>query len=74
MNTKGSSKSKLKLKRVAIDTNHENVAFLHRNCELYRAEGFQALSKISIMADGVRIHAVLNVVDDEHIVSTNQLV
>ena len=73
MNTKGSSKSKLKLKRVAIDTYHENVAFLHRNCELYRAEGFQALSKISIMADGVRIHAVLNVVDDEHIVSTNQL-
>ena len=63
----------LKLKRVAIDTYHENVAFLHRNCELYRAEGFQALSKISIMANGSRIHAVLNVVDDEHIVSPNQL-
>lgn len=73
MSTKATSKSMLKLKRVAIDTYHENVAFLHRNCELYRAEGFQALSKISIMADGVRIHAVLNVVDDEHIVSPNQL-
>ena len=73
MSTKASTKSMLKLKRVAIDSYHENVAFLHRNCELYRAEGFQALSKISIMANGSRIHAVLNVVDDEHIVSPNQL-
>ncbi|MCW9032566.1 MAG: thymidine phosphorylase family protein [Gammaproteobacteria bacterium] len=73
MSTNTPSKSMLKLKRVAIDTYHENVAFLHRNCELYRAEGFQALSKISISANGTRIHAVLNVVDDEHIVSPNQL-
>ena len=63
----------LKLKRVAIDTYHENVAFLHRNCELYRAEGFQALSKILIQANGNRIYAVLNVVDDEHIVSPDEL-
>ena len=67
------SKAMLKLKRVAIDTYHENVAFLHRNCELYRAEGFQALSKISIMANGSLIHAVLNVVDDESIVAPGEL-
>lgn len=73
MSPQNTSKAMLKLKRVAIDTYHENVAFLHRNCELYRAEGFQALSKISIMANDSRIHAVLNVVDDEHIVSPNQL-
>lgn len=73
MKKQSADKSMLKLKRVAIDTYHENVAFLHRNCELYRAEGFQALSKISIMANGVRIHAVLNVVDDEHIVAPCEL-
>ncbi|MDR9437287.1 MAG: thymidine phosphorylase family protein [Thiohalophilus sp.] len=66
-------KARLKLRRVAIDTYHENVAYLHRNCELYRAEGFQALSKIVIMANGRRIHAVLNVVDDEAIVGTEEL-
>ncbi|MFO8025813.1 thymidine phosphorylase family protein [Thiohalophilus sp.] len=66
-------KARLKLRRVAIDTYHENVAFLHRNCELYRAEGFQALSKIVIMANGRRIYAVLNVVDDEAIVGTEEL-
>ena len=73
MDESKTSKAMLKLKRVAIDTYHENVAFLHRNCELYRAEGFQALSKISVMANGSRIHAVLNVVDDENIVSTDEL-
>ena len=73
MTTQSTSKAMLKLKRVAIDTYHENVAFLHRNCELYRAEGFQALSKISIMANGSRIHAVLNVVDDESIVAPGEL-
>ena len=73
MNTKTNSKAMLKLKRVAIDTYHENVAFLHRNCELYRAEGFQALSKILIQANGNRIYAVLNVVDDERIVSPDEL-
>ncbi len=71
--SKKSPNSMLKLRRVAIDTYHENVAYLHRNCSLYRAEGFQALSKISIMANGSRVHAVLNVVDDEHIVSEGEL-
>ena len=73
MNSIDATKTMLKLKRVAIDTYHENVAFLHRNCELYRAEGFQALSKITIKANGTRIHAVLNVVDDEHIVAPGEL-
>jgi hypothetical protein len=42
----------LKLRRVAIDTYRENVAFLHRDCEYYRSEGFQALNKIEIRAEG----------------------
>lgn len=63
----------LKLRRVAIDTYHENVAYLHRECEVYRAEGFQALSKIKISANGNKILAVLNVVDDDAIVTPLEL-
>lgn len=63
----------LKLRRVAIDTYHENVAYLHRECAVYRAEGFQALSKIRVSASGNRILAVLNVVDDEAIVTPFEL-
>ncbi|MBI3775140.1 MAG: thymidine phosphorylase family protein [Gammaproteobacteria bacterium] len=63
----------LKLRRVAIDTYRENVAYLHRECELYRAEGFQALSKITVSANGTRIYAVLNIVDDVNIVQPDEL-
>ncbi|MDH5732014.1 MAG: thymidine phosphorylase, partial [Gammaproteobacteria bacterium] len=63
----------LSLRPIGIDTYHENVAYLHRDCELYRAEGFQALSKIEISANGNRILAVLNVVDDSMIVTPSEL-
>ncbi len=63
----------LTLRRVAIDTYHENVAYLHRDCAVYRAEGFQALSKVEVRANGKRILATLNVVDDASIVGQHQL-
>lgn len=63
----------LSLRRVAIDTYRENVAYMHRDCNLYRAEGFQALTKVIVSANGCRIHALLNVVDDESIVAPDQL-
>ncbi len=69
----------LKLRRVAIDTYKENVAYLHRNCAIYRTEGFQALSKVEITTvDGgpnrqQRVLAVLNVVDDERITRGDEL-
>ncbi|HEY5604023.1 MAG TPA: thymidine phosphorylase family protein [Gammaproteobacteria bacterium] len=63
----------LALRKVAIDTYHENVAYMHRECEVYRAEGFQALSKIAVSANGQQIYAVLNVVDDANIVAPGQL-
>lgn len=64
---------RLRLTRLGIDTYRENVAYLHRDCEVYRAEGFQALSKVMVCADDKRILAVLNVVDDETIVAQGEL-
>ena len=32
----------LKLRRVGIDTYKENVAYLHRDCPVYRSEGFSS--------------------------------
>ena len=65
----------LKLRKVAIDTYRENVAYLHRACPLYHSEGFQALNKIEIR-DGSGeqpVIAVLNIVDDEAIVAPDEL-
>ncbi len=63
----------LRIRRVAIDTWRENVAYLHRECPVVRASGFQALSKIMVHANGRTISAVLNVVDDERIVEACEL-
>lgn len=63
----------LTVRRVEIDTYHENVAYLNRECSIYRAEGFQALSKIEVSVNGTRFLAVLNVVDDSSIVQPGEL-
>jgi thymidine phosphorylase len=65
----------LKARRVAIDTYRENVAYLHRDCPIYRTEGFQALTKVEIHKGGrgPRLLAVLNVVDDASIVSPDEI-
>ena len=67
--------STLTLRQVGIDTYKENVAYLHRECKLYRSEGFQALNKIEIQQpeSGLSIIAVLNVVDDEAITAPDEL-
>jgi thymidine phosphorylase len=65
----------LKLKRVAIDTYKENVAYLHRDCQVYRSEGFQALSKVRI-SDESGAHSLLaslNVVDTASITEPGEL-
>ena len=72
-NTDPSNGSRLAIRRIGIDTYRENVAYLHRDCAVYRAEGFQALSKVSVHANGQRILATLNVVDDASIVGCDEL-
>ncbi len=65
----------LKLRPVAIDTYRENVAYMHRACNVYHSEGFQALNKIEIRreGDGPPVIAVLNIVDDERITAPGEL-
>jgi thymidine phosphorylase len=65
--------AQLRIRRVGIDTYRENVAYLHRRCPLYLSEGFQALAKIEVRANGRSILATLNIVDDAAIVAETEL-
>lgn len=69
----GLAREGLRLKQIAIDTQRENVAFLNRACTVYRAEEFQALNKIEIAANGNRLLATLNIVDDPAILAPDEL-
>ena len=73
MSRSRSRRQALRLRRVAIDTFRENVAYMHRDCEIYRAEGFQALAKIEIRSGRKRVLAVLNVVDNGNILAPDEL-
>lgn len=63
----------LKLKPMAIDTYRENVAYLSRDCPLYRAEKFQGLAKIEVSKNGRSILAVLNIIDDAALLGADEL-
>jgi thymidine phosphorylase len=63
----------LKLRRIGVDTYRENVAYLSRDCPLYRAEKFQGLAKIEVSKNGRSILAVLNIVDDPRLLPRDEL-
>ncbi len=63
----------LKLRRIPVDTYRENVAYLSRDCPLYRAETFQGLAKIEVSKNGRTVLAVLNIVDDKRLLLPDEL-
>jgi thymidine phosphorylase len=63
----------LQARRIGIDTWRENVVYLRRDCPVVRAEGFQALAKVEVVANGRAILAVLNVVDDARMLGDCEL-
>ncbi len=67
------SSARLSLRRMRIDTYHENVAYMHRDCGIYRAEGFKALSKVEVRSNGHSVLATLNVVENGKLLGCNEL-
>ena len=63
----------LKLKNLGIDTYRDNVAFLARDCHLYRPEEYQAFKKIDVISDGKKILATLMIVDNKSIMTSDEL-
>jgi thymidine phosphorylase len=63
----------LKLRRIAVDTHRESIAYLSRACVRYNAEEFLALAKIEVVAEGRRIPATLNIVDDAGLLGPDEL-
>ncbi len=54
--------NRLRLIRAGIDTYQQPVVYMHRDCEVCRAEGFSALTRVLIQVDGRELVATLNVV------------
>ena len=59
--------SRLRLRRIGIDTYQEPVLFMHRDCPVCHSEGFEAQSRVEIALNSHHIVATLNVVDADFI-------
>src|SRR5215207_8360809 len=52
------------LKRLYIDTHLEHVVYMRRDCPVFRAEGFESLTRIQVHCKGKELTATLNVVGE----------
>ena len=59
-----SERIELHVVRAGIDTYQHPVVYMHRDCHVCRAEGFAALTRVSVVDDatGIEVIATLNVV------------
>lgn len=55
---------KLKPVQMGIDTHQEFVVYMHRDCPICRAEGFNASARIQVASDDRSLIATLNVIDN----------
>lgn len=55
--------NQLKLKRLHIDTQIEHIVYMQKNCSVYKAEGFEALSRVQVHLNNKSLIASLNIID-----------
>jgi thymidine phosphorylase len=59
--------NRLRLVRAGIDTYQQAVVYMHRDCDVCRAEGFAALTRVLVRSGGKELVATLNVVTDDRL-------
>ena len=57
----------MRLVRAGIDTYQQAVVYMHRDCAVCRAEGFNSLTRIRIRTADHELVAILNVVIDDRL-------
>ncbi len=60
--TNHSNIQKLKIRDIGIDTYHENIIYMRKDCHICKSEGFFALTRLLVDFNGRSIIATLNVV------------
>ncbi|HWK49823.1 MAG TPA: thymidine phosphorylase, partial [Steroidobacter sp.] len=67
MTVSASSHTSLRVTRAGIDTYQQPIAYMHRDCEVCRSEGFVAMTRVRIQVGDRFLTATLNVVVNEQI-------
>lgn len=59
-----SNHDSLRLRRLGIDTYTDPVVFMHRDCPIFRSEGFEARARVRVTLEKTSIVGTLHVVSD----------
>ena len=63
----------LSLKHIAISSFNENIAYLHKNCDVYKIDEIKNITKVEIHGGATPVYAFLEIVDDASLVAPNEL-
>jgi thymidine phosphorylase len=67
------SPKRLKLKRVPIDSWHENICFLHKDSAIFRSEDYLGSGKVDVFNDDSSIRAKVNVVSGSNLIQPDEI-
>ena len=63
----------LTLKRLAINSFNENLAYIHKDCSAYKVDDLTSLTKVEIHGGSRPLYAFLQIVDDPKLVKPEEL-
>ncbi len=63
----------LSLKQVAINSFNENVVYLHKDCEAFKVDEIDRITKVEVLGGITPVFAFLEIADDENIIKPNEL-
>lgn len=61
----GTDTNRLRVVRMGIDSHHQAIAFMRRDCHVCRSEGFNALSRVQLTLGPRQVLATLDIVDND---------
>lgn len=63
----------LKLRHLQVNSLGENLAYMNKNCSSYKLDDVNKITKLEIQGGGKSIYALLQIVDDDSIVGTDEI-
>ncbi len=63
----------LSLKHISINSFNESIIYLHKDCEAYKVDEINNMTKVEVHGGASPIFGFLEIIDDDSILSTNEL-
>lgn len=71
-NMSDNNANRLRVKDIGINTYRENIIYMHSDCPVCRSEGFSAMTRLEVSANGKSIIATLNVIESDDIITRSE--